>query len=144
KYFGERDIKETTIIHFLSGVPGFQEEKEFVLLDIPGNELLQVLQSVQTADLAFIVANPHDFYNDYAFSLDDPILDALQINEEKEVVILSILTIQEPFNQSTINLKAPIIINADKKYGKQYIINEEAFSLKANISLPTNAEEREG
>src|SRR5699024_7624828 len=79
KYFGERDIKETTIIHFLSLVAGVQEEEDFVFLDIPGNELIQVLQSVQLADLAVIVANPHDLYNDYAFSLDDPIFDALQI-----------------------------------------------------------------
>src|SRR5699024_10408089 len=128
------------VIHFPTGLPGFQDESSFVLLDIPNNEVLQILQSVQTPELAFIVANPHDFYKDYAFKLDEPTLDALQIKEGKEIVILSIMTIQEPFSESTINLKAPIIIHANKRLGKQCILNDDKYDLKANIVLPMNEE----
>lgn len=140
KYLGEVEIEENKIINFQSGLPGFQEENEFVLLDIPNNQLLQILQSVRTTNTAFIVANPHDFYHGYTFNLDDTILKTLQIKNEKDVVVLSIMTIQEPFANSTINLKAPIVINASKKYGKQCILNEDTLPLKANISLPTNVE----
>lgn len=140
KYLGEIDVDKEKVIHFPTGLPGFQDELSFVLLDIPNNDILQLLQSVQTADLAFIVANPHDFYPDYTFNLEAPILEALQIKAEQDIVILSVMTIQEPFAKSTINLKAPIIIHANKKMGKQCILNEEKHDLKANIVLPIDEE----
>lgn len=137
KYLGELEVDEEKIIHFASGLPGFLDEKKFAVLDIPGNELLQILQSIQTPNLAFFVTNPHYFYESYEFKLDEHIIDALQITEEKEIVILSIMTIKDPFHTSTINLQAPIIINSKKKSGKQYILNDEKYTMKAKISLPT-------
>lgn len=140
KYLGEQEITNQKLLSFPLGLPGFQEEKSFVLLDIPGNGVLQLLQSVQSPMLAFIVTNPHMFYKEYNFSLDTPTIDTLKINEEKDIVILSIMTIHEPFDQSTINLKAPIIMNAKEKIGKQVILNQNDYPLKANIQIPQDQE----
>ena len=137
KYFGEMDIDESKIIHFESGLPGFIDEKKFVILDIPGNSLMQVLQSVNTSELAFIVTNPHYFYEDYQFKLEEQIVDMLKIKQKQDIVIMSILTVQDPFKLSTINLKAPLIINWENKLGKQVILNYYTYSMKASISLPT-------
>lgn len=136
KYLGEVEIDEEMIIHFESGIPGFQDEKEFAILDIPGNDLIQMMQSVKNSQLAFFITNPHYFYRDYAFSLDDHTIEVLDIKDEKEVVILAILTIADPFEESTINLQAPVIINSAKKMGKQYILTDEQHPLKAKISVP--------
>lgn len=140
KYLGEMEIDEEKTIQFASGLPGFHDETRFAILDIPGNELLQILQSIETPSLAFFVTSPHYFYKDYEFKLDDHIIDALQITEQKDVVILSIMTIKEPFSASTINLKAPIIINSAKKSGKQFILNDDKYTMQAKISLPTSEE----
>lgn len=140
KYLGEMEIDEEKIIQFASGLPGFQDETKFVVLDIPGNELLQILQSIETPDLAFFVTSPHYFYKDYTFKLDEHIVEALKITNQKEVVILSIMTIKEPFSSSTINLQAPIIINSAAKSGKQFILNDEKYTMQAGISLPTREE----
>ncbi|MBO1001544.1 flagellar assembly protein FliW [Pseudogracilibacillus auburnensis] len=137
KYFDEMEIDERKIITFGSGLPGFLEERQFIVLDIPGNNLLQILQSIHTPSLAFFVTNPHYFYDDYEFSLDEHIVESLEIIDEKDVVILSIMTMKEPFHLSTINLQAPLIINSNKKYGKQFILNDEKYSMKATISFPT-------
>ena len=55
KYLGEVEIDEEMIIQFESGIPGFQEEKEFAILDIPGNDLIQMMQSVKNSELAFLL-----------------------------------------------------------------------------------------
>lgn len=136
KYLGEMTIDEAKIIQFESGLPGFLEEKKFVVLDIPGNELLQILQSVNTSELAFIVTNPHFFYENYQFKLDEQTIDMLKVQEKEEVVIMSILTVRDPFKLSTINLQAPVIINSSSKLGKQVILNDDKYSMKASISLP--------
>ncbi|MEI3607468.1 flagellar assembly protein FliW [Pseudogracilibacillus sp. SE30717A] len=136
KYLGKVQIEDEKIIQFESGLPGFNDETKFVILDIPGNELMQILQSIQTPDLAFIVTNPHYYYKNYTFKLDEPIIDSLNIQEEKNIVILAIMTIQEPFHLSTINLQAPIIINSKNKQAKQYILPYDQYEMKAAISFP--------
>lgn len=143
KYLGEMEIDESKIIHFESGLPGFLDEKSFVVLDIPGNDVLQILQSVTTPELAFIVTNPHYFYEDYEFKLEDSIVELLGIKKKEEIVVMSILTVRDPFPTSTINLKAPLIINWANKRGKQVVLNDEKYSMKASISLSASSVEGE-
>jgi len=133
KYLGKQDIEEDKIIYFETGIPGFQEEKKFVVLDIPGNDVMQIMQSLQNTNLAFFITNPYHFYRDYSFKLDDGVIDSLAIKDEKEVVIFVIMTIQDPFENSTLNLRAPVIINSVKKIGKQFILNDDDYPLKAAI-----------
>jgi flagellar assembly factor FliW len=139
KYLGEVEITTQQIIQFSFGLPGFLDEKEFVLFDIPGNPVFQFLQSVQSKDLAFVVTNPYHFYKAYRFELDETTINALQIESEKDVMVLTIVTIRDPFDSSTINLKAPLIINQHKLLGKQYILNSDEYDSKAFIQ-PTSVE----
>ncbi|MGY0693531.1 flagellar assembly protein FliW [Virgibacillus sp. FSP13] len=133
KYVGQINVEDKRRITFRTGLPGFDEQTEFVLLDFPGNPVFQFLQSVTTENLAFIVTNPYHFYQEYAFDLDDTILDNLQIESEQDVAVLSIVTLKNPFNTSTLNLKAPVIVNLAKQLGKQYIITTDEYPSKAPI-----------
>jgi len=133
KYFGEMEIDPSKQIQFPKGLPGFNEEKEFVLLDMPSAPLFQVLQSVKTDYVAFITANPHALYPKYSFRLDHNTMEQLAIQSQEEVVALSIITLKDPFEQSTMNLKAPIIINSRAKLGKQFILNTDDYSSTASI-----------
>jgi len=133
KYVGEITIDESTIIKFSKGIPGFLNETEFVLLELPGNPLFHILQSIQTRDIAFILTDPYHFYRNYSFELDDNTIETLAIKSENDVLVLSVVTLQQPFANSTINLKAPIIINPNSKYGKQYILNIDEYPSKASI-----------
>jgi len=141
KYFGEMDIEDSKVIQFPNGLPGFNEKTEYVLLDLPDNPLFQILQSISTDHIAFIVTNPHMIYPNYSFQLDDSILEQLHIQEEKEVIILAIVTLKKPIPESTLNLKAPIIINSSKRLGKQYILNLEEYSSTASIAPASNESE---
>jgi len=134
KYIGEITIDNSELITFPTGLPGFSEEKSFVLLNLSGDSVFQVLQSATTPNLAFILTEPYHFYEDYVFELDDNVVDTLKISNEKEVVVFSIVTIQEPFSDSTLNLKAPIIVHSQSKVGKQYIIHDDVYSTKAPIN----------
>lgn len=134
KYLGDMEITDSKIIQFSSGLPGFIDETKFVLLDLPDNTAFQILQSVNTPSIAFIVTNPYHFYQNYSIDLDDGIISNLQIENDKDVVVLVIVTVKDPFNTSTINLKAPIIINSQTKRGKQYILNMDDYPSKAAIA----------
>lgn len=143
KYLGDVRIEETKIIQFSTGIPGFIDETAFVILDLPDNPAFQILQSIQSVDVAFVVTNPYVIYADYTFHLDDNILDNLQIKKTADVVVLTIVTLKKPFHTSTLNLKAPIIIQPGTMQGKQYILNQEDYSTKAAIE-PINAAKAKG
>ncbi|UJL45342.1 flagellar assembly protein FliW [Virgibacillus sp. NKC19-16] len=133
KYLGEMEIEDQKVIHFSAGLPGFIEESEFVLLDLPDNPIFQVLQSIRNVNTAFIVTDPYHFYQDYSFELEDSLLDSLHIQSEKDVIVLTIVTLKDPLHTSTLNLKAPVIINPASKKGKQYIINRDEIPAQAPI-----------
>lgn len=47
KFLGEVKLNSEQLWRFPKGVPGFEDQKEFVLLPIEGNSFFQVLQSTQ-------------------------------------------------------------------------------------------------
>ena len=143
KYVGEVKLEQENIIHFPNGLPGFFNELKFALLDLPGNPIFQTLQSITTPSLAFIVTNPYHFYQDYTFKLDDTTQEILGIESERDIVVLSIVTLKSPFNTSTVNLKAPIIINSTHNQGKQYVINSDEYPTKASI-VPAKSSKAKG
>ncbi len=133
KYHGEIEIKDEEIIHFPSGVPGFSEEKSFIIIPFTDDGLLQILQSMVTPGLGFVVTNPFHFFPDYDFELDKDAVEKIQIESEKEINILSILNVQEDFKQTTANLQAPLVINDKKQIGKQVILTKTPYNTKHHI-----------
>lgn len=133
KFHGELEIKQNQIWSFPKGMPGFEEEKEFVFLSIEGNNVFQVLQSTKTPAVAFIIANPYTIIEDYSFKIDTPTIDLLTIKNEADVFVLGVLSVKEPFELSTINLQAPLIFNSTTRKAKQMILNDNSFSMRHPI-----------
>ncbi|MCA1065193.1 flagellar assembly protein FliW [Rossellomorea sp. AcN35-11] len=130
KYHGEIEVKSEEVLKFEHGIPGFGEEKEFILLSLPENEWFHILQSVQTPQLGFVVTNPFVFFKEYDFELDQASVESLGNPSEKEVQVLSILTVRETLQESTANLQAPIIINRANRKGKQVILTNTDYQTK--------------
>lgn len=130
KYHGEMEINHNEVIHFDYGLPGFQYEKTFVLLPLEPESPFVVLQSLNHPEVAFIMTTPFLFYPDYAFDLPGDAIEQLAIESEFDVTIYSILTIKEPFADSTINLIAPIIVNHQTKEAKQIVLQSDDYATK--------------
>ena len=139
-YFGEVEIDPSNILNFQFGLPGFENEKEFILLPLEEDGVFQILQSVQTAELAFIITNPYDIAKSYNFDLEEATIHALQIIDEKEVAVFAIVSLKESIAKSTVNLKAPIVLNTTNKKAKQVILNNEDYPIRHLIS----SESKEG
>lgn len=129
KFHGVTEISNEVIYTFENGMPGFLDETQFVILPLEETSLL-VLQSVTTTDVAFIITSPFDLFPEYKVKLTDDVLASLQIEAEEEVLVYTILTVREPFMKTTANLQAPIVINNKKKLAKQYITNDNSFSMR--------------
>ncbi|MCM3391454.1 MULTISPECIES: flagellar assembly protein FliW [Cytobacillus] len=141
KFHGVQEINKEDIIHFPSGIPGFLEEKEFYILPLEGTDLF-VLQSVKTPEVAFIVTDPFVLFPQYEFDLPKEALEKLEIQSDKDVATFAILTVMDPFEETTANLQAPLVINQTKKIGKQIILNQTPYKIKHKIITPQEQGER--
>jgi len=130
KYHGEIEIKDTEVIEFSTGIPGFINEKKFVILRLEEESPFFILQSVEKPTLAFVLAIPFLYFKDYEIELDGNTISQLQIEREQDVSVYSILTVKEPFEKTTANLQAPIIINNQSKRGKQIILTNTSYKTK--------------
>ncbi|MGE7914509.1 flagellar assembly protein FliW [Lysinibacillus xylanilyticus] len=124
KFLGEIEIVEQDILTFEHGLLGLENEKKFVLLPIDADLPLTILQSVDNAEIGFVVGYPFAFKKDYSFDISEDDRVQLQIEKEEDVLTYSIVTMKETFQDSTINLLAPLIINMDKKCGKQIVLQD--------------------
>lgn len=130
-YHGEVEIDE--FLTFEKGIPGFVEEKQFALLPLSEDETFYVLQSVSTPGLAFILSSPFQFFSEYDFQLEEAAVEELGLESEKYAAVYAILTVQDPFEKTTANLQAPIIINLKNNKAKQVILHNEQFKTKHPI-----------
>jgi flagellar assembly factor FliW len=133
KYHGEIEINKEEILLFEKGIPGFLAEKEFIVLPLSDDGVFSVMQSVVTPYVAFVVANPFQFFQDYDFQVEDSVVEELGLESEKEVVVFSILTVTDPFEKTTANLQAPIVINSSNQKAKQLILNNGNYKTKHPI-----------
>ncbi|TXC90978.1 flagellar assembly protein FliW [Metabacillus litoralis] len=139
KYHGEMNLDEKEVLHFPSGIPGFLEEKKFVLVPLDHNSPFVILQSIRSADLGFVVVNPFDFTQEYEFKLSDGEKERLQIEDNFSISVYTILTLKEPFEESTVNLQGPIIINENKKLAKQIILSDSTYTTKHKLFIEKTA-----
>ncbi|AXH98418.1 flagellar assembly protein FliW [Sporosarcina sp. PTS2304] len=116
--------------HFPQGLPGFEDEEEFVLLPIGDNPGFQVLQSTKEAGVAFVVANPYKLVDGYDFIVNDATIDLLEVKDPEELMVLGIVFIKEPFEESTINLQAPLLFHTENRKAKQMILNDKRYLIK--------------
>lgn len=125
KFLGEVEIGEQDILTFEHGLLGLEEERKFVLLPIDADLPLAILQSVERPEIGFVIAYPFAFKKDYSFDISEDDLEQLHLEKEEDVLLTySIVTMKDTFQDSTINLLAPLIINIEKKCGKQIVLQD--------------------
>lgn len=130
KYLGELEVDESKVVHFESGIPSFQDEKKFIVLPFSEDTPFFILQSLQTPELAFVIVSPFQFFPDYKADLTDATIEALTIEEQEDVAIFVILTVQEPFTNTTANLQGPIVINTKNQKARQVGLNNSSYTTK--------------
>lgn len=139
---GELNIEETDIIAFPEAIPGFPEEKGFILIPLDEESPFYYLQSVKTKELCLIIANPFIFFPKYEFKLDAETISKLEIDEKQpNIAIYTILTISEDFKKTTANLLGPVIININNKKGLQFISQNNDYNTKHFIFPQNNSED---
>ena len=106
---------------------GFEDEKEYELSHIEGP-----FYKLEGKNAAFTLIDPSFLRYDYDFEIDDEIARQLKLQEDN-VMVLNILTPNNPFDKSTINFAAPLIFNTRDKIFGQVVLDKYDYPLAKEI-----------
>jgi flagellar assembly factor FliW len=124
--FGSIDIDEKEIITFQQPIYGFEELRHYVLLydDEVGGQFMW-LQSTEEQNICFILLDPALILNGYPSALSTELTEGLHKKGIKNPVFRVIAVVRNDMMQSTVNLKSPIVIDAQSKYAAQVILDDD-------------------
>jgi flagellar assembly factor FliW len=131
--FGPVVIQTEDILEFQEGILGFNDLRRFVLLDDPNDEIFAWLQSCEVPGVAFPVLEPELFTTGYQVTLARNDLEALQLKTVEGSRSYAIITIPDDVTQMTANLKAPIIINIQKRVARQCVLQDNSLAIREPI-----------
>ena len=130
EHLPDLDINENDIIHFQDGMLGFEEYKDFVVLEDDENPFIMILQSTDDLHPSFVVADPFEVLDKY-----EPILskqDEDYFGESAEIKYLLVTVITEDVAESVVNLKSPIAIDVNTNRAKQVFL-ENDYSIRQRL-----------
>ncbi len=136
KSFGEIDVQNDRIIDFHSSIPGFPDSKRYILIyesEDPSENLFCWLQSVDEPDIAFAVLDSSKALNNYNPVIDENELGELKNTNEEDLLVYNIVVIPDNIEKMTANLKAPVLIDSNKRIGKQVIADNDDYLIKHYI-----------
>lgn len=133
KIHGEMNYEEKNVITFNKGIPGFNDLKKFILLDLHEYEPFKLLQSLEDDEVSIIVTSPHEFFEDYEIKLNEETIKNLKIESPDQVSIVTTVTLNTDPQKITTNLQGPIIINTYNNFGEQIILDDSKYKVKSPL-----------
>lgn len=120
---------ENEIINFNEGLIGLPNIRRAVLVPLPDCEPFFWLASMDDEKFRFVVVNPNEIFPEYNPS-------EFVIFNDSQTRILTIVKVSSHWQKTTVNLRAPILINKESNRGLQMVLNESPYKLEE--TLPQN------
>lgn len=127
KLFGQIEIDDEKIIEFPGGIVGFPDLNKFALVhdsEKSDGSSLGFLLSLDEPAFAMPAMDPHIVKPDYNPMVEDDLLSGLGELIPEETIVLVTVTVPHDIKKMTVNLMAPVIINAKTRKGAQVILTE--------------------
>lgn len=128
--FGPIDIDDDGVIAFTQPIIGFPALRRYAILPGPPGSSVQWLQSVDAGETAFLIMNPGLVYPEYKATLSPGELMELGVSAATELDVYTLVVVPQDRTQIRTNLKAPILINAAKRLGKQTILEHSGYPIQ--------------
>jgi flagellar assembly factor FliW len=119
--FGRIAVDAGEVLHFPSGMLGLEDCRQWVLLADAQNDALAWMQCVDRPTVALAVVSPRRFVPGYQMRIARRELASLELDDAKKAKVL--LVLGKTDRAITLNLKAPVVLNLERRLGRQVIAN---------------------
>lgn len=123
------------VIELAHPMPGFPDDARFALVRLDEDGVLHGFRSLDSQDLQFVVVPPAPFYPDYALDLDDDTVTELGIDDSSaaDVLVLLVVRAGATLADTTVNLRAPLVVNPATRRASQVILDDADLPLAAPL-----------
>jgi flagellar assembly factor FliW len=135
--FGTVEIQSNDILFFRYGLFGFETQQQWVLLSDLNNSAVAWLQSMSQPEIALPVVSPRRFVSQYQVQLDERQISLLSLAKEEQAAVLAVVS--RNGQTLTCNLRAPIVVNLDRRVGCQVVTADEQPLQYPLAELPSSA-----
>ncbi len=135
--FGEFEYTDDDVVTFPEGLVGFAECRRYVIVSRDPESPFRWLQSLDEPALAFLVADPSRFFENYQPFANGDLSAMMGIEGDAPVLLYATVSIPagKP-NEMTVNLAGPIVIDPAARLGRQFVLDDEAYTIKHRILEP--------
>lgn len=123
----EISYEESDVITLEEGLIGLPGLRRMVLVGQSTIDPFLWLASVDVSGMAFLVIEPQLIFSDYKLPIAE-----IKLEEEK-LLALALVKLEPDWGNTTINLRAPIIINRKTKHGVQIVLTDSDYSLTEHL-----------
>jgi flagellar assembly factor FliW len=121
--FGTVSISPSDLLQFPQGLIGYEDKDRWVLLADSSNEAVGWLQSMTDSELALAVISPRRFIPEYRFHVSSHALELIELDDLDRAFVL--VVVAKTNGVLTANLKAPVIVNLDRRLGCQMVVVDD-------------------
>lgn len=124
---------ELPVIELVQPMPGFPESHRFTLEPLDDAGVLSALRSLDHADLKFLVVPPAGFHPTYAPEIDDETAAELGLTAAEQALVLLVVHAGRDLASTTVNLRAPIVVNIATSRAAQVILEDASLPVAAPL-----------
>ena len=129
---GEQVVLKNGSIVFEKGLPGFEGLKSFELTSLEQVGFF-ILSSSEDSNVSLLLVDPYIYFPNYEVEIDDSVMSRLNIKDANDVLILSVVTLNNDVEKITLNLRAPVIVNINSGESEQIILNREDYLVRQTL-----------
>jgi flagellar assembly factor FliW len=119
------------------GLIGFEEHKEFALLELADYRPFRWLQSFSDPGLSFPVLDPIDFVPSYEPALSEADRAGLGLEPGEQPLLYAIATVEDSGKSVTINLRAPLVVHPRRRIARQVVLADSRWEIQHPILEPS-------
>ena len=140
--YGEIEIDEKQRIVFPRGLFGFEELRNFALLDST-QQPFYWLQSLERVEVAFVLIDPLFFRPDYTPDVDPTEVEEIGASDPEDLLVFAIVTIPAAAARMTANLQGPVLLNRRTRVARQSISANPRWGVR-HVVMEELAQARQG
>lgn len=121
------------VIELVHPMPGFPAERRYTLVKLDDDGTLCALRSLEREDLEFVVVPPLTFYPAYAPEIGDDVVADLGVEQAADVLVLLIVRAGADLASTTVNLRAPLLVNVATRRAAQVLLDDPDLPVAAPL-----------
>jgi flagellar assembly factor FliW len=133
--FGSCTYNEADIFVFPWGLPGFDNLRAFIVLQLETQDQILWLQSLDDLSIALPLGDPWIFFPDYDPKLPGFARISLDLQNPDDFTIMAVM-VGTDGGPTFMNLMAPIVLNLKNRIARQVPLEGSSYTVAMKIPIP--------